>query len=84
MSVHLVTVRAAGGETVGVRARTDPHFGLGGSVVSTAAPMAAAVRLLARGSIAARGVMAPERCIVPGEMFAELEARGCSFSVSRE
>jgi len=84
VSVHLVTVRAAGGETVRVRARTDPHFGLGGSVVSTAAPMAAAVRLLARGSIAARGVMAPERCIVPGEMFAELEARGCSFSVSRE
>jgi lysine 6-dehydrogenase len=84
VSVHLVTVRAAGGETVRVRARTDPHFGLGGSVVSTAAPMAAAVRLLALGSLAARGVMAPERCIVPREMFAELEARGCSFSVSRE
>lgn len=84
VSVHLVTVRSTGGETVQVRARTDPHFGLGGSVVSTAAPMAATVRLLARGAIAARGVMAPERCIVPSGLFAELEARGCSFSVSRE
>jgi saccharopine dehydrogenase (NAD+, L-lysine-forming) len=84
VSVHLVTVRADDGETVRVRARTAPHFGLGGGVVSTAAPIAAAVRLLARGAITARGVMAAERCIAPSELFAELEARGCSFSVSRD
>ncbi len=82
VSVHLVTVRTAGGRTVAVRARTDPHFGIGGSIVSTAAPAAAAVRLLARRSIAASGVLAPEKCIDPGEMFAELETRGCTFSVS--
>ncbi len=83
VSVHLVTVRSAGGQTVEVRARTDPHFGFGGSIVSTAAPAAASVRLLARGSIVARGALAPERCIEPTEMFAELQARGCSFSVTR-
>lgn len=83
VSVHLVTVTSTAGETVQVRAQTEPHFGLGGSVVSTAAPAAAAVRLMARGSITERGALAPERCIEPAEMFAELEARGCSFSVSR-
>jgi saccharopine dehydrogenase-like NADP-dependent oxidoreductase len=82
VSVHLVTVRATSGRTVTVRARTDPHFGIGGSIVSTAAPAAAAVRLLARRSIRATGALPPERCIDPEEMFAELEARGCSFSVA--
>ncbi len=82
VSVHLVTVRAAGGRTIAVRARTDPHFGIGGSIVSTAAPAAAAVRLLARRSIVATGALPPETCIDPVEMFAELETRGCSFSVS--
>jgi saccharopine dehydrogenase (NAD+, L-lysine-forming) len=82
VSVHLVTVRAAGGRTVAVRARTDPHFGIGGSIVSTAAPAAATVRLLARRSIAAAGVLPPEQCIDPAEMFAELETRGCTFAVS--
>jgi saccharopine dehydrogenase-like NADP-dependent oxidoreductase len=80
--VHLVTVRTASGRTVAVRARTDPHFGIGGSIVSTAAPAAAAVRLLARRSIATAGVLPPEKCIDPGERFAELETRGCTFSVS--
>jgi saccharopine dehydrogenase (NAD+, L-lysine-forming) len=82
VSVHLVTVRTAAGRTLQVRAQTGAHFGLGGSIVSTAAPAAATVRLLARGSITARGALPPERCIDPAEMFAELEARGCSFSVS--
>jgi saccharopine dehydrogenase (NAD+, L-lysine-forming) len=82
VSVHLVTVRTATGRTVAVRARTDPHFGIGGSIVSTAAPAAATVRLLARRSITATGALPPESCIEPDEMFAELEARGCSFSVS--
>jgi saccharopine dehydrogenase-like NADP-dependent oxidoreductase len=55
---------------------------MGGSVVSTAAPAAAAVRLLARGSLTATGVLAPERCVGPDELFAELETRGCRFDVS--
>jgi saccharopine dehydrogenase (NAD+, L-lysine-forming) len=80
VSVHLVRVVAATGESVTARAITRPHFGLGGSVVSTAAPAAACVRLLARGALTATGARPPERCIDPREMFAELEARGCTFS----
>ncbi|HUE25697.1 MAG TPA: saccharopine dehydrogenase NADP-binding domain-containing protein [Solirubrobacteraceae bacterium] len=79
VSVHLVVV-GAGGRTITARAVTRPHNGVGGSVNSTAAPAAAAVRLLARGSLEARGAHPPERCIEPEEMFAELRARGCSFS----
>jgi saccharopine dehydrogenase-like NADP-dependent oxidoreductase len=67
---------------VTVRARTDPWSGLGGSVVSTAAPAAAAVRLIARGSLDAIGALPPEQCIEPGELFAELETRNCAFSVT--
>jgi lysine 6-dehydrogenase len=82
-SVHLVTVTAGSGAKVVVRALTRPHFGIGGSIISTATPAAAAVRLLARGSLTATGALPPERCIEPGEIFAELETRGCSFTVSR-
>ena len=60
---------------------SEPHFGLGGSVVSTAAPAAAAVRLLARGSLTATGALPPERCIDPEEMFAELELRSCTVGL---
>jgi saccharopine dehydrogenase-like NADP-dependent oxidoreductase len=82
-SVHVV-------ETVGyervVRARsvTGPNeeWGLGGGIVSTASPAAAAVRLLARGSISRRGALPPESCIDPDEMFAELEGRGVRFDVT--
>jgi saccharopine dehydrogenase-like NADP-dependent oxidoreductase len=84
VSVHLVKARADSGRSVTVRALSPAHFGLGGSIVSTAAPAAAAVRLLARGSLTAVGVLAPELCIEPDEMFAELESRGCSFSVTIE
>jgi lysine 6-dehydrogenase len=83
VSIHLVTVTATDGERIRVRAVTRPHFGLGGSVVSTAAPAAATVRLLARGSLSATGALPPEECIEAQEMFAELEARGCTFSVER-
>ena len=82
VSVHMV--EASGhGRTVRIRAVTQPHadWGLGGGVVSTAAPIAAAVRLLARGSIEARGALPPEKCIVPEEMFAELEQRGTEFEL---
>jgi lysine 6-dehydrogenase len=82
VSVHLVEA-TCDGRAVRMRAVTEPHeeWGLGGGVVSTAAPAAAAVRLLARGRIGARGALPPERCIDPDEMFAELEARGCRFEL---
>ena len=83
LSIHIVEV--SGPETV-IRARsvTPPNeaWGLGGGIVSTASPAAAAVRLLARGSITKRGALPPESCIDPDEMFAELEARGVRFGVS--
>lgn len=82
VSVH--AVEAAGTERV-VRctAVTRPmeEWGLGGGVVSTAAPAAAAVRLLARDRIAARGALPPERCVRPEDLFPELEKRNCSFQV---
>ena len=80
VSVHLVIARAVDGEIMIARAITSPHFGLGGSVVSTAAPSAACVRLFARGELTKTGAHPPERCIDPGLMFAELETRGCAFS----
>jgi saccharopine dehydrogenase (NAD+, L-lysine-forming) len=80
VSVHLVRASAVGGEAVTARAITRPHFGLGGSVISTATPASACVRLFARGALTATGVHPPERCIEPAAMFAELEARGCTFS----
>jgi saccharopine dehydrogenase (NAD+, L-lysine-forming) len=79
VSVHLVHARARDGRTCTVRAVTRSHFGLGGGIVSTATPAAAAVRLIARGSIEPRGAHPPERCIDPQEMFDELRARGCTF-----
>jgi lysine 6-dehydrogenase len=82
VSVHMVRLTGADGRVVVVRAITRPWSGLGGSIVSTATPAAAAVRLLARGSVTAVGALPPERCLDADEMFAELEERGCEFSVS--
>jgi lysine 6-dehydrogenase len=82
-SIHIVEV--TGPDTM-VRARsvTPPNeaWGLGGGIVSTATPAAAAVRLLARGSISRRGALPPESCVDPDEMFAELEGRGVHFDFS--
>lgn len=81
-AVHVV--EASGhGRTVRMRAVTGPHakWGLGGGVVSTAAPIAAAVRLLARGSITAHGVLPPESCMSAEEMFGELERTGSRFEL---
>jgi saccharopine dehydrogenase-like NADP-dependent oxidoreductase len=82
-SIHIVEI--TGPDTV-IRARsvTPPNeaWGIGGGVVSTATPAAAAVRLLARGSISKRGALPPESCVDPDEMFAELEGRGVRFDVS--
>jgi hypothetical protein len=82
VSVHIVEATGHG-RTVRIRAVTGSHeeWGLGGGVVSTAAPISAAVRLLARGSITARGALPPESCISPEEMFAELETRGSRFKL---
>jgi saccharopine dehydrogenase (NAD+, L-lysine-forming) len=81
ISIHLVSLRAQDGRVCVVRSVTRPHFGLGGSIVSTATPAAAAVRLLARGSLSATGVHPPEACIEPQEMFDELSLRGCTITV---
>lgn len=82
VSIHVVEAEAAG-RVVTVTAITRPMeaWAIGGGIVSTAAPAAAAVRLLARGSVEARGALPPERCIEPDDLFAELERRNCSFEV---
>ena len=82
VAVHLV--EASGGtRAIRVRAVTRPlpGWGIGGGVVSTAAPAAAVVRLLARDRIQARGALPPEGCIDPDEMFAELASRGTEVTV---
>jgi saccharopine dehydrogenase (NAD+, L-lysine-forming) len=82
VSVHLVEASGEAG-SVSARSVTPPNeeWGLGGGIVSTASPAAAAVRLLARGRIEARGALPPERCIDADEMFAELERRGVRFEL---
>jgi saccharopine dehydrogenase (NAD+, L-lysine-forming) len=83
VSVHIIDAYS-GGQQTRVRAVTTPveTWGLGGGVVSTGAPAAAAVRLLARGRIEARGALPPERCIDPDDLFPELERRGTTFETS--
>ena len=80
VSVHVIEAESAG-EQVTVTAVTRPmrEWGLGGGIVSTAAPAAAAVRLLARGRIEGRGALPPERCVEPEDLFPELERRNCTF-----
>ena len=73
VSVHMVDC-VRDGRTVTMRAVTE------GSVNSTAAPAAAAVRLIARGKIDATGALPPERCVDPDDLFPELERRGCVFA----
>jgi saccharopine dehydrogenase-like NADP-dependent oxidoreductase len=81
VSVHMVEAGADNGRAVRVTAVTGPmeEWGLGGGVVSTAASAAAAVRLLARETLTATGVMPPERCVDPDDLFPELERRACVF-----
>ncbi|HYI38003.1 MAG TPA: saccharopine dehydrogenase NADP-binding domain-containing protein [Thermoleophilaceae bacterium] len=82
VSVHVVTARSDG-RLVTVTAKTQgmEDWGIGGGIVSTAAPAAAAVRLLARGDIDAVGAMPPERCVRPEHLFPELERRNCTFDI---
>jgi saccharopine dehydrogenase (NAD+, L-lysine-forming) len=81
-SVHLV-VAERDDKRVTARSVTLPHgeWGIGGGIVSTASPAAAAVRMMARGEIEKRGAMPPESCIDPDAMFAELETRGVRFDI---
>jgi lysine 6-dehydrogenase len=85
VSVHLVEA-FGDNRQVRVTAVTRPlqKWGLGGGIVSTGAPAAATVRLLARGAIDAVGALPPERCIDPDDLFPELEQRGCEFRVEVE
>jgi saccharopine dehydrogenase-like NADP-dependent oxidoreductase len=81
-SVHLVEATGAGKRAT-LRCVTHPlsDWHLGGGVVSTAAPAAAAVRLLARGDVSARGALPPERALDPKQVFSELERRGSRFEL---
>lgn len=83
VAVHLVEA-TRDGEMVSIRSVTPPHeeWGLGGGIVSTASTAAAAVRLLARGRIEARGALPPERALESDEMFSELESRGVRVEVT--
>lgn len=82
-SGNTVSVHVVEADDVRATAVTRPmeEWGLGGGVVSTAAPSAAAVRLLVRGQIEARGAMPPELCVDPDDLFPELERRNCTFDL---
>jgi saccharopine dehydrogenase-like NADP-dependent oxidoreductase len=85
VSSHVVEA-TAGDRSVRVTSFTPPHetWGLGGGIVSTAAPAAATVRLLARGAVSARGALPPEQCIEPDALFPELERRGNRIETNTE
>jgi saccharopine dehydrogenase-like NADP-dependent oxidoreductase len=82
IAIHMVEASGAG-KQVRVRCLNEPlsRWKLGGGVVSTAGPAAAAVRLLARGTVESRGVLPRVEALRADEMFAELERRGASFDV---
>ena len=82
-SASTVSVHVVQADEVRVTAVTRPmeQWGLGGGIVSTAAPAAAAVRLLARGLIDARGARPPELCVRAEDLFPELERRNCRFDM---
>ena len=87
-AVHMVDAEGvADGRPATVRATavTVPHerWGLGGGVVSTAAPAAEAARRLGRGEVAGTGVLAPEQAFQAEPFLDALGATGCSVSLSR-
>jgi saccharopine dehydrogenase-like NADP-dependent oxidoreductase len=86
-AVHVVDARGRrDGEatTVRVAAVTVPHprWGLGGGVVSTAAPAAEAAGRLLEGDVLAPGVVPPERAFAPRPFLDALAATGCTITVS--
>lgn len=82
VAVHVVEA-TAGARTVRVTCVTRPMaaWELGGGIVSTAAPAAAAVMLMASDPGIAPGVHPPELCIEPDALFPLLEKRGSEFAV---
>lgn len=82
VAVHVVDA-IGNGRTARVTCVTRPmaKWGLGGGIVSTAAPAAAAVTLMARGDGVRPGVHPPERCIAADDLFPLLEQRGSEFTV---
>ena len=73
------------GRSVVATAITRPHerWGLGGGIVSTGSVIAAAARLHARGELeAGAGIHSPEAVIDPPAMFAEVESRGCTVTIT--
>jgi saccharopine dehydrogenase (NAD+, L-lysine-forming) len=88
-AVHLVDARGRGsddapGASVRVAAVTVPHdrWGLGGGVVSTAAPAAEAAARLLRGEALTTGVVPPEKAFEPGPFLDALAATGCTVTVT--
>ena len=82
VSVHRVEASGENATVVATATTTATEsWGIGGSIVSTAAPAAAAVRLLARGRISARGALPPELCVTADDLFPELERHGCVFEL---
>ncbi len=84
-AVHVVDaegVRGGRRSTVRTAAVTVPHdrWGLGGGVVSTAAPAAEAARRLLRGEATGAGVFAPERAFEAASFLGALSATGCTVS----
>jgi saccharopine dehydrogenase-like NADP-dependent oxidoreductase len=63
---------------------TVPHdrWGLGGGVVSTAAPAAEAARRLLRGDVARAGVLPPEEAFVAERFLESLHRTGCTVTLS--
>ena len=82
VSTHVVEA-LGDGRRVRITAVTNPaeEWGFGGSVVSTASPAAAAIRLLARGRLTARGARRPSAASIPTTWSPELEHRGCEFHI---
>lgn len=86
-AVHLVdAIGRRGRDAVAVRAvaLTVPHdrWGLGGGVVSTAAPAAEAARRLLRGDVARSGVLPPEEAFVAERFLEALAHTGCTVTLS--
>lgn len=83
ISIHLIDAYKDD-RHVRVACKTSPipEWGFGGSVVSTAAPAAAAVRMIASREIAATGAYVPEECVPAEALFAELETRSAEFTVT--
>jgi saccharopine dehydrogenase-like NADP-dependent oxidoreductase len=86
VAVHVVDARGMkNGEPAAVRVQavTVAHerWGIGGNVVSTAAPAAEVARLLLQGQLQATGVVAPEQVLDPATFLPALRRTGCRVSV---